>query len=528
MIAIVTKNDYIIIEKLMQDKKYEEALSEIDRCMKQQTNHLVESEQETRYCFSSYIESLLYFNYYKPTKPNVKPEIDMARLYFYQGKIYQFMGDINKARDKFYEGIRWNPVSFLLRINEAYTYKDSNLEKFKEKVEATHKYIYRMKDLAQYQYYLGIYYELVKKPDIAKALFSTSYYCGNDSKELYDTLNEIKKNDDIVILKHEEVKKILDQNNINVSIDKKILNMLVEEYKRLIQKKDRKHCYELSDALYFYTYNRKFVFYDLLKSKEGVFVKVPSVMQVLTNEAMEKLNFKPSDLGFVYKSKIIKLMQIGKENLSATEKRFQGLIKIFKEKNKEVLETNKLENGKVIFQILYRELDTNDKFIFNMVNTNGFVVGVWWFVPVLSSIKEENQSLIMEMVKSIEYKSPTVDIKNSAYIKYKEGNLGEATKILKQDIKQKLLKDEKLKRDMFWIEISTTLYAAININFFRKNKIVSNEMLKRLFLNKPELVIELKEYFDNFRGKPGYDKIIEGLGTEKMLDSVLIILIEHI
>lgn len=406
---MVSEKDYEKVNNLIYSKKYDEALNEIHKLMETEKNYQIETDTETRYCFTNYIELLIYFYYYKPTKKNVKPEVDMARLYFLEGCIYSDLKDEKKARDKYYESRRWNPVKVATRINEALTYRPTDLEEYRRKIQETYKYIYQKSDFAIYLFNLGVYFYCVNMSDVARAAFTVSLYYGSPRKGVYTYLEKIQEifQDGKLELNINDAVEILEQYSVPINIDSNIIKILADEYNRLLEKNDRNEVYYLSETLYDLTKDKKYVFFDRRKSNNGVEVAVPSVVRILGPQMSKDLGYNESDLIMVYKNRIIKLSLIGKMDKDSAEKKYSELIKNIENSGQQIYETKKIEQEQTIYQILCSTEGNKNRIIYNVIYVNGFVLIATWDTNYLGipniNLDRVNKNILMDMVRSIKY-----------------------------------------------------------------------------------------------------------------------------
>ena len=409
---------YYKIESLMDNQKYEEAENEIKELLKLAENNSIEGENETRYYIDTYIELLLYYNYFKPLKINIPPQINIARLYYYEGIISYNLDDYNKAKEKFYEARRWNPIKAKIRLLEARTYRKSDLNMYKQKIEEAYKYIYTKEDLYAYIYELGVYNIYSNNLELAKALFLfniMSEYPNGNSKIWLEKIEEVRP-DLKGGMKRYAVIEELKKNNINIDIDENIINILKNDYKRLMEDQDKGAIYDISNCLYNLIYDTNYVFFDKMKTNMGLEISVPSVCSVLKNEARKKLNLSESKYAFKVDNKIMILNQVGIIDKDTFEKRYQELLKSFENDNIKILEQNTIQNEEnKIYQLLYKGKEFRDRVVYIFAYINGIEVHINWeehFSDMILGLNYINNTLSMAMVKSLKYIGKSEKVNN--------------------------------------------------------------------------------------------------------------------
>lgn len=228
-----------IIKELVQDKKYTEAENMLLSTIQEAKVKNVEDENNTHYCFNSYIESLMFWNMYKPQKKNLNPDINYAEVYYYLGFINIEQKNYDKALEYLKEGLKWNPVDTILMFEEAATYRMlGNIELAKAKVEKAHFYIYNSPYLAKYFRQLGWFYTERRVFDIANALYTFSLSFHNTELARSELMYIAKQeNREVKYSSKEEIETLFRAYNIPLGYSKKTVDMIIEEYERTCKDK---------------------------------------------------------------------------------------------------------------------------------------------------------------------------------------------------------------------------------------------------------------------------------------------------
>jgi tetratricopeptide (TPR) repeat protein len=94
-----------IVKELVQEKKYNEAENMLLSTIQEAKVKKIEDENNTYYCFNNYIESLLFWNIYKPQKKNLNSDINYAEVYYYLAFINIEQKNFDKALEYLQEGL---------------------------------------------------------------------------------------------------------------------------------------------------------------------------------------------------------------------------------------------------------------------------------------------------------------------------------------------------------------------------------------------------------------------------------------
>lgn len=104
-------NEQIIeIKKIIQNKEYSVAEEKLLSLISTATVKNIEDENNTHYSFNNYIETLLFWNTYRPEKKNIDPDINYAQVYYYLGFINIEQKNYGKALEYLQKGLQWNPL----------------------------------------------------------------------------------------------------------------------------------------------------------------------------------------------------------------------------------------------------------------------------------------------------------------------------------------------------------------------------------------------------------------------------------
>ena len=231
-----------IIEGYLANKEFDLARKEIYKAIENSEVKNVEDEQNTYFCFNSYLELMLYVEKYNPKKPNKAPKTNMAFLYYILGYINVEFKEYDEALKNLNESLKWNPVDLTVLFERAEGYKAmGDLERFKAEVEKTHQFITYNSFLAKYYRALGYYYIEKKVYDVANVLNSMALDFATTEQERKLAINELmyiaqQENREVSKSNIEEVKKLCEDYNIPIGYNKRTVGLLLNEYQRLLNR----------------------------------------------------------------------------------------------------------------------------------------------------------------------------------------------------------------------------------------------------------------------------------------------------
>ena len=131
------------IEEKIRNKDYETAEQDLLQIINDEEIKSVEDEQNTYYTFYNYVETIIFYNKYKPIKKLMQPNNNIADVYFLLGFINFEIKNFGKALDYLNKASEWNPVSPQIILAKAAVYRVmGEIERFRIEVEKSYQYIY--------------------------------------------------------------------------------------------------------------------------------------------------------------------------------------------------------------------------------------------------------------------------------------------------------------------------------------------------------------------------------------------------
>lgn len=377
------------IKKIIQNKEYAVAEEKLLSLISAATVKNVEDENNTYYSFNNYIETLLFWNIYRPKKKNTVPDVNYAQIYYYLGFINIEQKNYGKAIEYLEKGLQWNPINVLLNFEKAAVYRMSGeIERFKAEIEKTHSLIYSSSDLAKFYRELGWYYIEKRVFDLANALYTASI-------EFLDT--ELARNELMFIAKQEnrdfrfstkeEIKKLLADYNIWSGFNKNTVNLIYEEYQRLGAYKPQPSAFKfLSQMLYDITLDKKFMtYYPLSDVQLGVSIKIPDTWKYLEKTSYEKFNISPNTtfLLLTASNQNVSIVCDGKCTDEQLDEAYKINLENMKKQGTIIVGEYRIGGQKKIKQV-FVDVNKNDKVarVFqNYLVVNGYLFNVSWQVP---------------------------------------------------------------------------------------------------------------------------------------------------
>lgn len=507
-------NEQIIeIKKIIQNKEYSVAEEKLLSLISTATVKNIEDENNTHYSFNNYIETLLFWNTYRPEKKNIDPDINYAQVYYYLGFINIEQKNYGKALEYLQKGLQWNPLDVTLIFEVAAIYRmTGNIERFKAEIEKAHPFIYDSSYMAKYYRELGWYYVEKRVFDLANALYTQSI-------GFFDT--EIARNELGFIAKQEnreprfstkeEIKKLFTDYNIWSGFNRNTINLIYEEFKRLQAVKPQPTIVRyLSQRLYDITLDKNFMtYYELKDNEHGVKIRVPETWKYLEKSSYEKANVAPNTTFFLMtpgtltvnivcdgkcsNEQLDEAFKVNIENMkkngTEVEKQYstegnlrnrQAFIKV-KQNDKVIrlFQVYKVVNG-YLFCISWRVTneDVNlDQLLTNVLNS--FAMGVVnSFEPINSNETKaediaEQVTNVLNNAKEVNF---TIQIINEEY---------EKNKISEKLIKMLHIYSDTVisedKQDPFWTETAKNVLEMIVLtNLIMKNSISSKELKEQI------------------------------------------------
>lgn len=229
------------IEQYIKDKDYDTAERELLSILNNEKIKNVEDEENIYFTFYNYVEMMIFWNKYRPTKKLVQLENNIADMWYLLGFINFEKKNFGKALEYLNKAQEWNPVSAQIRLEKADTYRNiGEFERYRVEVKKTYQYIYSSPFMAKYYRELGFYYSERRVFDIANALYT-------ESRKYLDV--ELVRNELMYIAQQEkreprfstqeEIDKLFMEYNIPHGIDNKVTQMIYDESQRLLNEKKR-------------------------------------------------------------------------------------------------------------------------------------------------------------------------------------------------------------------------------------------------------------------------------------------------
>lgn len=123
------------IHRMIREKKLEEAEESLKNILGKTNRKQIEDENNSYYCFNNYVETIIYWNKYRPIKQNKIPNTNIANVYYLLGYI-NIEKNYDIAINYLNEAIKWNPIYVQYQFERAFAYRvKGDLEKYKEETE---------------------------------------------------------------------------------------------------------------------------------------------------------------------------------------------------------------------------------------------------------------------------------------------------------------------------------------------------------------------------------------------------------
>jgi len=227
-IGINKKNEEINIQIVK--KNFDKALLLIKSVIKniEDTGWYLNDDKNEYFCFNNLLEKLIYIDTFKPEKEVMQIPENYAEMYFKCGNVLFEIEEYDNAKIVLEKAICYNPVNteYLFELGEVYKVKkdwDMVLKINKDCL----KYAYTNKSIARCYRNLGYYYVEEEKYEYAIALFNLSINYDKEGMVAYSELYYIsnKTGLDIKFPAPQIIKKILEENNIQIGANKSVLDL---------------------------------------------------------------------------------------------------------------------------------------------------------------------------------------------------------------------------------------------------------------------------------------------------------------
>ena len=401
------------VEEKIKNKAYESAEQDLLQIINDEEIKSVEDENNTHYTFYNYVETLIFYNKYRPTKKLQQPNTNIADAYMMLGFINSETKNFGKAIEYLNKASEWNPVSPQIIFERAFAYRSiGDIERYKAEIEKAYQFIYTSSFMARYYRELGFYYTTKKIYDLANALYTYS-------RSFVDT--ELAKNELMYIAKQEnreprfstreEVDKLFTDYNIPLGINDNVVQIIFNESQNLLKEnKNVELAKYLYRVLYDITLDKKFMLYiDLKDDKTGITLKIPEIWKILNKEAYSKFGISDNTL-FLFLApgnENVSIVCDGKCNPSQLDEAYNLNIENMKKQGVTIEREFVIKGQKNIKQvfILTKQNEKTIRIFQNYLVVNGYLINVSWVVPSNETIERvmevENNSLKGQMIWSL-------------------------------------------------------------------------------------------------------------------------------
>ena len=401
------------VEEKIKNKAYESAEQDLLQIINEEEIKNVEDENNTYYTFYNYVETIIFFNRFKPTKKLQPPATNIADTYMKLGFINNETKNFGKAIKYLNKASEWNPVSPLIIFERAFAYRGiGDLERYKAEIEKAYQFIYTSSFMARYYRELGSYYTTKKIYDLANALYTYSRGFV-DTKLAINELTYIAKqeNREPRFSKREEIERLFTEYNIPLGVSDNVVQMIFNESQHLLKENINNDLAKyLYRALYDITLDKKFMLYiDLKDDKTGITLKIPETWKILNKEAYSKFGISDNTL-FLFLApgnENVSIVCGGKCNPSQLDEAYNLNIENMKKQGVTIEREFVIKGQKNIKQvfILTKQNEKTIRIFQNYLVVNGYLINVSWKVPSNETIervmKVENNSLKGQMIWSL-------------------------------------------------------------------------------------------------------------------------------
>ena len=401
------------IEEKIRNKDYETAEQDLLQIINDEEIKSVEDEQNTYYTFYNYVETIIFYNKYKPIKKLMQPNNNIADVYFLLGFINFEIKNFGKALDYLNKASEWNPVSPQIILAKAAVYRVmGEIERFRVEVERSYQYIYTSSFMSKYYRELGWYYSEKRLFNVANALYSRSKaFLDTElaNKELMYIAQQEKREPRISTI--DEIKKIFTEYNIPLGISNNVTQMIYDNSQMLM--KDNKNpqlVNYLYRILYDITLDKRFMLYVNLKDdKTGITIKFPEIWRIVNKESYSKFGISENTL-FLFLTQTnenISVVCDGRCEPNQLDVAYNMNIENIKKKGLSIEAEYYIKGQKTIKQafVLGKVNDKTIRIFQNYLVVNGYLINISWEVPsdvpLEKIIEVENDSLKGQLVWAI-------------------------------------------------------------------------------------------------------------------------------
>ena len=400
------------IEAKIKNKEFNSAEQDLLQIINDEKIKNVEDDKYIYYSFYNYIETLIYWRKYNPSKKILQPENNIADVYYLLGFINFETKNYGNAIQYLDKAIEWNPVNSRIRLEKADALRNiGEIERYRIEIEKTYPYIYESSYMAKYYTELGWYYSEKKIFDLANALYTQSVSFLN---------TDLAKNELMYIAQEEhreprfstkeEISKLFKEYNIPFGISNEIIQFIYEDSQNLLKENKVQLANYLYRALYDITLDKRFMLYvDLKDEKTKIIVKIPEIWRTLNKETYGKFGISDNTL-FLFltpQNENISVVCDGKCDAGQLDVAYKLNIENMKKQGATIEAEYSIIGQKNIKQVfvLVKQNEKNVRIYQNYLVVNGYLINVSWEVPsdipIEQIIEIENNSFKGQFIWSL-------------------------------------------------------------------------------------------------------------------------------
>ncbi len=414
------------IEEKIKNKEFESAEQDLLNIINEEEFKKVEDEEDLHFSFYNYIETLIYWRKFQPSKKILPPANNIADAYFLLGYINYETKNYGKAVQYLDKAIEWNPISPRIRMEKADAYREmKEYERYRIEIEKAYQYIYDSTFMSKYFRELGWYYSEKRIYDLANALYTQSIVF-MDTKLAKNELMYIaqQENREPRLSTQDEIIKLFKEYNIPFGVNNEITQIIYEDSQQLLKENEIQLANYLYRALYDITLDKRFMLYVELKDeKTGITVKIPEIWKTVNKEEYSKNGISDNTI-FLFrtpKNENISIVCDGKCESNQLDEACKLNIENMEKEGINIEEVYATRGQKNINQV-YALVQAKEKQIRisqNYLVVNGYLLNVSWEVPnsipLEKLMESENNSLKNQMIFSLKGEN-----ENNQNVKIKE------------------------------------------------------------------------------------------------------------
>ncbi len=400
------------IEEKIKNKEFDSAEQDLLQIINEEKIKNVEDDNYIHYSFYNYIETLIYWRKYRPSKRILQPENNIADVYFLLGFINFETKNYGKTIQYLDKAIEWNPISPQIRLEKADAFRNiGEIERYRVEVEKTYPYIYQSAFMAKYYRELGWYYSEKKIFDLANALYTQSISFLNTDlakKELMYIAQQERR--ELRLSTKEEINKLFKEYNIPFGISNEITKIIYEDSQNLLKENNIQLANYLYRTLYDITLDKRFMLYvDLKDEKTKIMVKIPEIWKTLNKEAYRKFGISDNTL-FLFltpQNENISVVCDGKCDETQLDAAYNLNIENMKKQGATIEAEYSVRGQKNIKQVfvLVKQNEKKVRIYQNYLVINGYLINASWKVPsnvpIEKIMKIENNSFKGQFIWSL-------------------------------------------------------------------------------------------------------------------------------